>query len=298
MRIGKAKIGQHQDPALRVVLNGFGRHPVMHGLLCIVDQVGQQGPLRGQMQAWAVRQRGEPVAQAVSSSPQPCSHARCIFKFVARDEFQHDGHHTAEHLERCWGRGCRSGDLVIARQVDQPGPPIDAGSISLGHVFRQEKMPQRFEGLVHRAKRGFGLAQAKTLQFAIAVAQIAEGVVIEPAPDMQTVFFDPLAMGGVTAAGPFAAQPPAKLIDGDVKPVLPVGQPGQGEKRRDRSDATADGQNSRLLVRNHCNPIVKYLSLMGIFSCRIRDMPSQPTTEQGECSNFMERSRQDFRSHI
>ena len=257
MRIGKAQIGQHQDPALRVVLNGFGRHPVMHGLLCIVDQIGQQGPLRGQVQAWTVRQRGKPVAQAVSGSPQPCGQARRIFKFMARDEFQHDGHHTAKHLERRRGLGCRSGDLVIARQVDQPWPPVDTGSIGLGHVFRQEKMAQRFEGLVHRAKRRIGLAQAKTLQFAIAVAQIAEGVIIEPAPDMQPVFFDPFAMGGVPAAGPLATQPPAKLIDGDVKPVLPVRQPGQGEKCRDCSNATADGQNSRLLVRNHCNPIAK-----------------------------------------
>jgi hypothetical protein len=69
--------------------------------------------------------------------------------------------------------------------------------------------------------RGEGIAPAlerivrRLVPFGIDFTDHREGVLIEPQPHMQAVFFDPLTIGSVAAARPLAAQPPALLIDGD-----------------------------------------------------------------------------------
>ena len=107
-------------------------------------------------------------------------------------------------------------------------------------------MVQRLEGCIERAEGIIGAAQTQFGQLTIAGSEAAEGILVEPRPDMQAVFFDPAAEVRVPTACAFAAKPPASLADGDVEAVPPPGQQGQGIDRTDRAYTSTDRKDACL----------------------------------------------------
>src|SRR5688500_7694082 len=81
------------------------------------------------------------------------------------------------------------------------------------------------EGLLERGERRPGRAT----QLRVGVSHEPQPVVVEPEPHVQAVLLDPVAGGGVAAAGALSTEPPAELVDRDVEALLKLGGGGQLE---------------------------------------------------------------------
>src|SRR6266571_1704302 len=105
----------------------------------------------------------------------------------------------------------RAGLAGGSGERDGPAPPLFADELTQGRaVLGPERALHRRERMVVGA-----------LELRVRLTQQPAGVAVATEPDVQPVLLDALAAGGVSAAGPFTAEPPAELVQRDLEPLAP-----------------------------------------------------------------------------
>src|SRR6266571_5863968 len=120
--------------------------------------------------------------------------------------------HQVDNVLPCRGFVTRAGLARGSRVGHGPEPPLVADELAHGRaVLRPESALHRGEGMV-----------VGPPELRVRLAQQPAGVAVAAEPDVQPVLLYALAAVGVPAASPFAAEPPAQLVDGDLEPLAPI----------------------------------------------------------------------------